>query len=45
VREVEQSSKVPMPLLDATYGMIRGSQRDHADEVSGCGWDEAGRSR
>jgi 3-hydroxyisobutyrate dehydrogenase len=32
VREVEQSSKAPMPLLDATYERFRAADEDHADE-------------
>jgi len=32
VREVEQNSKAPMPLLDATYGRFRVANEDHADE-------------
>jgi 3-hydroxyisobutyrate dehydrogenase len=32
VREVEQSSKAPMPLLDATYERFQAADEDHADE-------------
>ena len=32
VREVEQSSKAPMPLLDATYERFLAADEDHADE-------------
>lgn len=32
VREVEQSSKAPMPLLDATYERFLAANEDHADE-------------
>jgi len=32
VREVEQSSKAAMPLLDATYERFRAANGDHADE-------------
>jgi 3-hydroxyisobutyrate dehydrogenase len=32
VREVEQSSKAPMPLLDATYERFLAADQDHADE-------------
>jgi len=32
VREVEQSSGVPMPLLDATYKRFLAADEDHADE-------------
>lgn len=32
VREVEQSSKGAMPLLDATYGRFLAADEDHADE-------------
>jgi 3-hydroxyisobutyrate dehydrogenase len=32
VREVEQSSNAPMPLLDATYERFLAADKDHADE-------------
>jgi 3-hydroxyisobutyrate dehydrogenase len=32
VREVEQSSKVPMPVLDATYERFLAADEEHADE-------------
>jgi 3-hydroxyisobutyrate dehydrogenase len=32
VREVEQSSGAPMPLLDATYERFLAATEDHADE-------------
>jgi 3-hydroxyisobutyrate dehydrogenase len=32
VREVEQSAKAPMPLLDATYERFLAADKDHADE-------------
>lgn len=32
VREVEQRSKAPMPLLDATYERFLAADEDHADE-------------
>jgi 3-hydroxyisobutyrate dehydrogenase len=32
VREVEQSAKAPMPLLDATYERYLAADEDHADE-------------
>jgi 3-hydroxyisobutyrate dehydrogenase-like beta-hydroxyacid dehydrogenase len=32
VREVEQSSKALMPLLDATYERFLAANEDHADE-------------
>jgi 3-hydroxyisobutyrate dehydrogenase len=32
VREVEQSSKAPMPLLDATYERFLAADEDHAEE-------------
>jgi 3-hydroxyisobutyrate dehydrogenase len=32
VREVEQSSKAPMPLLDASYERFLAADEDHADE-------------
>lgn len=42
VREVEQSSKVPMPLLDATYERFLAADEDHTDEdlaaVYEVGW-------
>ena len=43
VREVEQNSKAPMPLLDATYERFLAANEDHADEDLAAVY-EAGRS-
>jgi 3-hydroxyisobutyrate dehydrogenase len=43
VREVEQSSKTPMPLLDATHERFLAANEDHADEDLAAVY-EAGRS-
>jgi 3-hydroxyisobutyrate dehydrogenase len=43
VREVEQSSNAPMPLLDATYERFVAANEDHADEDLAAVY-EAGRS-
>jgi 3-hydroxyisobutyrate dehydrogenase len=43
VREVEQSSKAPMPLLDATYERFLAAEENHADEDLAAVY-EAGRS-